>query len=270
MPTAEANGQTLYYELHGEGEPLLCVAGLGMDSLGWALQVPAFSQHLRTLVFDNRDVGRSSRAGGEYEVADMAADALALADALELDSFHLLGVSMGGAIAQEMALAAPERIRTLTLAVTFAGGGAWARERSRLWGAQALETPREDHLDLLMLQCFSEAFYENAEGVTFMRQMFLANPNPQPPEAFVRQLSASARHETRDRLGALTMPVHVIGAEHDTLVPVWKSKEIAALLPEAKLTLLPDAPHGANWERAEEFNAAVLEFISAHVAAAAA
>jgi 3-oxoadipate enol-lactonase len=94
MPTTEANGQTIYYEVHGEGEPLLCVMGLSADTLAWTLQVPAFAERHRTIIFDNRDVGRSSQAAGRYEIADMAADALALADALELDSLHLLGVSM--------------------------------------------------------------------------------------------------------------------------------------------------------------------------------
>ena len=97
MPITEANGQTLYYEIHGEGEPLLCVMGLSADVLAWTLQIPAFSAGHLTIVFDNRDVGRSSMADGPYEIADMARDTLALADALELDSFHLLGASMGGA-----------------------------------------------------------------------------------------------------------------------------------------------------------------------------
>ena len=81
MPTIEANGQTLYYEVHGEGEPLLCVMGLSADVLAWTLQVPAFSTSHRTVIFDNRDVGRSSLAMADYEIADMAGDALALADA---------------------------------------------------------------------------------------------------------------------------------------------------------------------------------------------
>ncbi len=270
MPTAEINGLTINYDVQGEGEPLLCIMGLGADSLAWALQLPAFAGQFRTVVFDNRDVGQSSYADGAYEIRDMAQDALGLADHLGLDSFHLLGVSMGGAIAQELALAAPERVRTLTLAVTFAGGGNWARERSRLWGAQALESSREDHLDLLMLQCFSEAFYANPEGVAFMRNMFLANPHPQPPEAFVRQLNASSRHETRDRVGTLEMPVHLIAAEHDTLVPPWKSTELHELMPGSRLTTIPSAPHGANWERAEEFNTATLDFIREHAGAPAA
>ncbi len=269
MPTTEANGQTIYYEVHGDGEPLLCVMGLAADTLAWALQVPAFSAHHRTVVFDNRDVGRSSLAEGSYEIADMARDGLALADALELDSFHLLGVSMGGAIAQEMALAAPERLRTLTLAVTFAAGGCWARTLSGVWGARVERMSLEERVDELMLLCLSEAFYENAEGVAFLRDMMLQNPNPQPPEAFARQLDASSRHDARERLGELAVPTHVIGAEHDILVPVWKSREVADLIPGAKLTLLDACPHGLNLERAEEFNRGVLDFIAERAAAPA-
>ncbi len=242
--------------------------GLASDTLAWALQVPAFAERHQTIIFDNRDVGQSSMADGPYEVSDMAQDALALADALELDSFHLLGVSMGGAIAQEMALAAPERIRTLTLAVTWPAGGAWAAQLSTVWGARVQLISREQHIDELMLLNFSEGFFENADGVAWLRGMMLENPHPQPPEAFARQLDASSRHNTRDRLGSLSMPTHVIGAEYDLLVPVWKSRELAERIPGAELTVIEGSPHGANIERAEEFNAAVLDFIAARAAAA--
>ena len=262
MPTVDVNGQTLYYEVHGEGEPLLCVMGLSADTLAWMLQVPAFSAGYRTVIFDNRDVGQSSMADGPYEIADMAHDALALADALELDSFHLLGASMGGAIAQEVALAAPGRVRTLTLAVTFAAGGAWARKLAEVWAERVHKISREGHLDELMLLNFSEAFYENEQGVEWVRGMMLQHPHPQPPEAFVRQLEASARHDARERLGSLRVPTHVIGGELDILVPVWKSRELAQLIPDAQLTVLASSPHGANVERAEEFNRAVLDFIA--------
>jgi 3-oxoadipate enol-lactonase len=269
MPFADTPGGRIYYEVHGEGEPLLCVMGLSADHLAWALQVPAWSQRFRTVIFDNRDVGQSFYAAGAYEVRDMAADTLALADALELDSFHLLGMSLGGAIAQEVALGAPERVRTLTLVVTYAGGGAWGRERARLWAADVMRKSHEEHVDTLLLYTLSEDFYRNSEGVQFIRNLVLSNPHPQAPEAFVRQLEAGGRHETRDRLGSLSMPVHVIGAERDTLVPVWKSREIAELVPGAKLTIVPGAPHGLNLERAEELNQLVLDFISAAPAPAA-
>jgi 3-oxoadipate enol-lactonase len=261
MPIAEVNGQRLYYEVHGEGEPLLCVMGLSADTLAWTLQRPAFAARHRTVIFDNRDVGQSSMAAGAYEVADMAADALALADALELDSFHLLGVSLGGAIAQEMVLAAPERVRTLTLAVTFAAGGAWSRALAALWGSRTAKLTREERVDELMLLTFSEAFYENSQMVAYVRNMMLSNPHPQPPEAFARQAAAAGRHAAGERLAAVTAPTHVIGAGHDILVPVWKSEELARLIPGAQLTILEGSPHGVNVERAEEFNRAVLDFI---------
>jgi 3-oxoadipate enol-lactonase len=269
MPTTEANGQTLYYEVHGEGEPLLCVMGLSADTLAWALQAPVFAEQHRTVIFDNRDVGRSALAEGPYEIADMARDALALADALELDTFHLLGVSMGGAIAQEMVLAAPERVRTLTLAVTFPAGGAWARKLSEVWGTRVHKLTREEWVDELMLLNFSEAFFEDAVRVAFARELMLKNPNPQPADAFARQLDACGRHEARGRLGSIDVPTHVIGAEHDILVPVWKSREIAELIPGAALTVFEAAPHGCNLERAEEFNRAVLDFIAQRAAAPA-
>lgn len=251
----------LYYEEAGDGEPLLMVMGLGTDHLGWILQVPEFSKHYRVITFDNRDVGQSPQADGPYEIADMADDALELADHLGLDTFHLLGMSMGGAIAQEMALKAPERVRTLTLVVTFPGGGNWARERARIWGRD-MQT-REQLIDWLLLFGMSEQFYDNAEAVDYARNLMLANPHPQSIEAFRRQLDASGRHEARDRLGTLELPVHVIGAEHDTLVPVWKSKEIADLIPSAELSVMPNAPHALNMERAQEFNQLVLGWLKA-------
>jgi pimeloyl-ACP methyl ester carboxylesterase len=262
VPTIEANGQELYYEVHGEGEPLLCVHGLAADTLSWALQVPAFSERYRTVVFDNRDVGRSSMASQPYDVVDMARDAFGVADGLGLDGFHLLGVSLGGAIAQEMALAAPGRIRTVTLAASWAGGGAYARETSRVWALRARRLSREEHVDSLMLLTLSEAFYENEDAVSFVRNMILQHPYPQPVEGFVRQVEASGRFDARERVPSMSLPVHVIGAEHDILIPVWKSRELAELIPGARFTVIERAPHGMTLERAEEFNRAVLEFLA--------
>ena len=261
MPTIEANGQTLYYEVHGEGEPLLLVMGLAADTMAWAMQVPAFSAHYRTIIFDNRDVGQSSMAAAPYEITDLAQDTLALADALELESFHLVGVSMGGAIAQEIALAAPDRVRTLTLAMTWPRGGAWAAKLSELWSARVEHMSREERVDELMLLTLSEDFFENADGVAWLRDVMLQNPHPQSADAFSRQLDASSRHDTRERLGNVATPTHVIGAEHDILIPVWKSSELAELIPAAQLSVIDTAPHGANLERAEEFNRLVLDFL---------
>ena len=260
MPTAAG----LYYEEAGEGEPLLMVMGLATDHLGWMLQVPEFSKHYRVITFDNRDVGQSKQADEPYEVADMARDALALADHLELDTFHLRGRSRGGAIAQAMALLAPERLRTLTLVVPFAGGGNWAIERARRWSEIRGLIDRDTHLDWLLLFGMSEQFYASPEAVDYAKKMMRANPHPQSAEAFQRQVDASGRHEARDRLVTISIPTHVIGAEHDTLVPVWKSKEIAELIPGADYSVVPGAPHALNMERAQEFNELVLSWLRAN------
>jgi 3-oxoadipate enol-lactonase len=261
MPFCDANGQHLYYEVAGDGEPLLMVMGLGADHLAWALQVGPLSEHFKVVTFDNRDCGQSSYAQGPYEITDLAADTIALADELELDSFHLLGASMGGAIAQEIVLGWPDRVRTLTLAITFAGAGAYGRKLGRMMAADVQRRSWEEQIDQMMLLCFSEDLYERTEQITFLRQQMLANPHPQKPEGFARQAEATGRHEARERLPSLDLPVHVIGAEHDILVPVWKSKELAELIPGAELTIIEGATHGVNLENAEEFNAAVLEFL---------
>ena len=265
MPIVEANGQRLFYSSRGEGEPLLCVMGLGADSTAWILNVPRWSESHRVLVFDNRDVGQSSYCEEQYEVADMAADTLGLADALELDSFHLLGLSLGGAIAQRVALAAPERVRTLTLAVTYGGNGGWGAQRAAVFRRLLEGLTREERVEFLMALVYSEILFDNEPFLNAARAAMLEHPHPQSNEAFVRQLDAGARHEVRDRLGALSMPVHVIGARRDVMVPAHKSEELAELIPGAKLTTI-DAGHAVNVEAADEFNAAVVDFIAAHAA----
>ena len=260
MPTVEANGLRLHYEVEGEGEPLLCVMGLGADHSAWALNVSTWAKTHRVVVFDNRDVGQSSYVDEQYEVTDMAADALALADALELDSFHLVGLSLGGAISQELALAAPERVRTLSLAVTYGGNGGWGRQRAKVF-RRIFEgdLTREERVDFLMALVYSDIVFDREGFHEAARTAMLEHPHPQSNEAFIRQLEASARHEARDRLGELSMPVQVIGAKRDVMVPSHRSDELAALIPDAKLTVL-DCGHACNVERAQKFNALVRDF----------
>lgn len=262
MPHADLNGFQIHYDVHGDGDPLICVHGLGCDRRAWALQIQPFAEQYRSVFFDNRDVGQSSLATEGYSTADMAQDVLALADHLELETFHLLGISLGGMVSQQVALAAPERVRTLTLAVTHGGVQKAGRLRGHLLGAYARHLPLEDRVDNLLYLCYTEAFFENDELFEFMRTALLENPYPQPPEAFARQAAAGAHHDVRDRLAGLTMPVHVIGAERDLMIPVWKSTELASLVPDAKLTIIDGQGHGVMWEAADKFNAAVTEFLA--------
>jgi pimeloyl-ACP methyl ester carboxylesterase len=261
MPHADLNGFQIHYDVHGDGDPLICVHGLACDRRAWALQIQPFSERFQAVFFDNRDVGQSTLATEDYTTEDMAQDVLALADHLELESFHLLGVSLGGMVSQHVALAAPERVRSLTLAVTHGGVQKAGRLRGHLLGAYARHLPLEDRVDNLLYLCYTEAFFENDELYQFMRNALLENPYPQPPEAFARQAAAGGGHDVRDRLHELTMPVHVLGAERDLMIPVWKQRELAALIPAAKLTIIDGHGHGVMWEAADEFNAVVTEFL---------
>jgi 3-oxoadipate enol-lactonase len=263
VPVAEVNGQRLYWREHGEGDPLLCVMGLGADHIAWNLQVGPWSERHRTIVFDNRDVGRSSRAEAGYGLSDLVDDTLGLVDAIGLERFHLLGMSMGGAVAQHLALRAPERIRTLTLVCTYAGASRnYQESRVRVWERDLAGRSARERYEALMLLTYSEAFYDQDGAVEWLLDMAMKHPNPQEPEAFTRQARAVAEHDLRDRIAELDMPVHVIGAEHDILVPAWKSRELAGLIPGAELTVIEDSGHALNVERADELNRAVLDFIA--------
>ena len=269
MPTAAVNGQTIYYEVHGEGEPLLCVMGLAADTLSWALNVPGFAERHQTIVFDNRDVGQSSMADAPYELSDMATDR----------SHSRTSWSSTRSTCSASRWAAPSRSRSRSPRPSASArshsrsptpaGAPTAASWPRVWSARRQAISHEQHIDELMLQILSEELYENADFIAYVRQMMLSNPHPQPPDAFARQIEAASHHDGRELLPGLSMPVHVIGAAHDILVPVWKSQEIAGLIPGAKLSVVPAAPHGVQLERAEEFNRLVLDFIAEQAAVTA-
>src|ERR1041384_755350 len=119
MSTARVGSVELYWEEHGSGDPLLLIMGLAADSRAWMFQIPDFAARYRTIAFDNRGVGRSSKPAGPYTIHEMADDAAGLLDALSIDRAHVVGVSMGGMIAQELVLRAPEKVRGLVLGCTY-------------------------------------------------------------------------------------------------------------------------------------------------------
>jgi pimeloyl-ACP methyl ester carboxylesterase len=265
VPLADVNGVRLFHDERGEGEPLLCVMGLASDHRAWALQMDAFSERHRVIVFDNRDIGESTICEDDYEIADLADDTVALADHLGLERFHLLGISLGSCVAQHVALRIPERVHTLTLAATWAGTAtAFSEMRARVWEREVRRSSREEFLEEFMLLTLSEQLFETEEAVETVKRMTLENPNPQPIEALIRQIRATARHDIRDRLPELRMPVHVIAGDRDLLIPPWKSEEVAEYVDGASLTMLRGIGHSMNLERVDEFNRAVLAWLDEH------
>lgn len=260
----EANGQRLYYEIEGEGDDLLLIGGLGQDITGWAFQIPRYIQHYRVIAFDNRDVGRSSEAQGPYTTADMAADAACVLDALQIRKAHVLGYSMGGAIAQELVLRHPERIDKLVLACT---AGQLARYQINIF--EPVKFIRENDTDgriLVTQQLFmamTREFLMLKGAMNIMFELMLHPPFPQSAAALGRQIDASRTFDALDRLGSVRVPTCVLAGNQDILTPPWVAKELADAIPGARLRILEDGAHGLPLEIPEKFNRAVLDFLQA-------
>jgi 3-oxoadipate enol-lactonase len=259
------NGQTLYWESNGEGKPFVLIMGIGYDSTLWGFhQVPFFSEYFKTIIFDNRDVGRSSKSQESYTIADMADDLAGLLDALGIEKTHMLGISMGGMIAQEFAIRYPEKLDKLVLTGT---GAATARSKFdpiSIWSY--VKTQDADGLIFAAEQfiwLFSESFNRNQEAVDQTLQMLAGNPNPVSAESYRRQAEAYVKHDTLDRLNQVSAPTMVIAGEQDRLTPPWICKEVADAIPNANYKLISGAgsSHVLPLERPDEFNHIVLSFL---------
>lgn len=263
--TASANGQELYYEVHGEGDPLVLVMGIGYDSTLWHLhQVAALSQRFQVILLDNRDAGRSTKGSGEYAISDMADDVAGLLDALGIERAHLLGLSMGALIGQEFALRHPRRLRRLVLSGPDASPARDAFHPIAVW--RAVKESDADGGVFVAQQftwLFSAAFRRNPAAVRQTTDFLSSNPNPVAPDAYARQAHAYLRYDSTG-LDAITAPTLVIVGEQDLLTPPWIAREVAASIPGARLEIIrgEGASHVVPLERPDEFNGLVIEFLT--------
>jgi pimeloyl-ACP methyl ester carboxylesterase len=275
MSIAKIGSLDLYYEEHGAGEPLLLIMGLAADSTAWMFQVPEFAEKYRTIVFDNRGVGRSSKPAGPYSIHEMADDAAALLDVLHVQRAHVVGVSMGGMIAQELALRHPERVHGLVLACTYPEPDADI-ERNRRFSVQQLGGSITDGGDVQIdLKAINPMDFLQQLLPLVFNQEFIANELPKllqvfsgalqygfSMEAILGQVGAVMNHKATDRLGKITAPTLVITGDADRLIPPANSDILAKGIPGAKLVKIPGGSHGFNFETPEVFNRAVLEFLA--------
>jgi 3-oxoadipate enol-lactonase len=263
MPSVRVRDIQMFYQDVGEGDPVLLIMGFGGDHLAWAMQMADFAARHRVIAFDNRGVGQSDAPDAPYTTRMMADDALGLMDALGVDSAHVLGVSMGGMIAQELVLARPDRVRSLHLACTFGRPDPYMLALNSAWREMRIGLGREPTLRTLGLWLFSPTTYaERPELIEALLQNSLANPYPQSLIGFLRQGEAVAAHDALERLGAIRCPTLVSVAEDDILVPPRFAREIVARIPGAELRTIPAAGHGYFLERPDLFNELSLEFIA--------
>ena len=264
--TAQANGQDLYYELHGDGPPLVLVMGIGYDSSLWTLaQVPVLSTQYQVIMVDNRDAGRSSKARHPYEIADMADDLAGLLDALGIQQTHMLGLSMGGMIAQEFALRHGDRLARLVLAGTGAAPARSAVDPIEIWSwIKANDTTGEVFGGAQFVSLFSAAFMRNHAAVRDTAELLASNPYPMSPEAYGRQADAYRQFDALDRLATITAPTLVVVGEQDLVTPPWIALEVAEAIPGARFEVIrgDGSSHLVPIERPDEFNRLVMDFLA--------
>jgi len=255
-------GTVIAYDEFGrrDGEPVLLIQGLGTDSRGWALQRMAFGRRYRCFAVDNRGAGRSGRPPGPYDLSEMAGDALAVLDAEAVERAHVVGASMGGVIAQIIAVLHPERVRSLVLACTSCRHHPWRRELFQEWadavGAGGTSALGTEGMRWLVGPRLRKRF---GMWLNLLARILLQ----QPSETFVAQVQAilNASDELRFDLQHVTAPTLVITGSQDSLTPIGDAEELAEMIPHAQLVELRGAAHGLMVEAPNAFNAAVLDFL---------
>ncbi|HTT75257.1 MAG TPA: alpha/beta fold hydrolase [Candidatus Binataceae bacterium] len=268
MAELQAGDVKLYYEVHGSGEPLLMIMGLGGSLAAWSpILVAELARHnFRTIIYDNRGTGRSDKPAIKYSLEMFAGDAAALLDALKIERAHIFGVSMGGMIAQELALNYPSRLQTLTLGCTTCGGKHAVPPPPE--SLKILTAPRDGASPEELIRRawplqYPKQFIEHhrAELEAEIPRL-LAYPTP--PSSYMRHLEATYGLKTYDRLPQIKTPALVVTGEEDVLIPARNSEIIAERIPGAQFHVIPDAGHAFFNQYPDEFIRVFVPFASEH------
>jgi 3-oxoadipate enol-lactonase len=260
------SGRKVYYESHGDhpGTPLVLIMGMGGSCRGWLpLQVPEYAQTRRVVIFDHRGAGGSEDPGGAFSIADFADDTVGLLDALRIERADVLGVFMGGMIAQELALRSPDRIGRIVLSGTYARPDAKRRMLLEHWRDLARSGASIDALVReRLLWTLQDETLEQTDLIDAMIRFFTRDGAPLTEDVFARQCEACLDHDTADRLREIPHPVLVLCGRHDRLTPPAFHRELADEIPNASLVTIGYGAHLVMAESAEQFNHIVVQFLN--------
>lgn len=245
-------------EERGSGFPLLLVMGLGYGRWGWDPLVPALVESHRVVRYDNRGIGESEKPAGPYTVAELADDAIQVLDERGIDRAHVVGASLGGMVAQELALSHPERVAKLALLCTTAGGShayAMPAPTVALFAEAATLAPE------LALRKFVENAV-SARGALVDDLVERRRENPPDPAGWQAQAAAGAVFDASARLGEIDRETLVLTGNEDNVIDCRNSDLLAERIPGARLQVFPGTGHLFFWERPAEVAAALAEFLA--------
>jgi 3-oxoadipate enol-lactonase len=263
MPVISVGDLNIAYERFGAGSAVLMINGIGADRTAWGLQIPAVSRDFSVITFDNRDVGQTGPGNDPrpYSMRQFADDAAGFLDGIDIESAHIVGASMGGAIAQELAIAYPEKTRSLTVVCSWPRSDPWMVELMSQWDDVFRMQGRVAWARMTWLWVFTYRYYQNPDNLRALVTGAESAPNPQSLEMYLRQSEAFKRHDALDRLGQIGVPAHVICGEEDIYTPLRYSIDLANEIPGARLSVMPEVGHGMFWETIDDFNRLVVDFL---------
>ena len=263
MPhTTSTDGARIHYEVHGSGEPVLLIMGLGSNARGWHRTIPWLAERYRAIAFDNRGTGRSDVPEGAYSMAQMAADAAAVLDAAGHDAAHILGASLGGMIAQRFALTYPQRLRSLVLFCTTPGGAHAARATDEVTAAmlEGGDDPAAVYRRNAWFLYGEDTRTNHPERIE--EDIEQRTQIPTQPTGYFGQLQAAMAHDSWSELGAIAAPTLVVHGDADLLIPTANGKLLAGAIPKAELLLVRGAGHMLQSEGGDDMRQAVLAFLA--------
>ncbi len=264
MPYVTVNGISIYYEEKGAGEPLILINGLAFPMDLWFAQIEELSRDFRVIALDNRGIGRSDKPDEEYSIALMASDTVGLLKALGIEKAHIAGLSMGGFIAQEIALTWPSMVDKLVLIATGLGGEKvlalgkpfWEKVASAIAGKTPDQIYRID-LTLMAAPGFAEKHPDVIEKSAALRLK-----NIQPLEAFLRQMGACNAFDNNGRAHKMMQPTLIILGKDDPIFPIQLAEDFHKALPGARMIIYENCGHAVHLEKPGELARDIREFLS--------
>jgi pimeloyl-ACP methyl ester carboxylesterase len=252
--------ESLHHEIRGSGPPLVLLMGLGAGGGVWEQHVKVYERNFTCVLIDNRGVGRSPIPPGPYTTAEMADDVAALMDRIGIDTAMVNGISMGGAIAQSLALRHPRKVSKLVLVSSWARCDAYAKAVfMHFQEARAGMSPAA-FMRLLQLWIWTPGFFD-AHEEEMAKAQDEAGANPQPQPAFIAQCEACITHDTQDDLSSIKVPTLITAGDLDIFTPLVFAQELRSGIPSSHLSIFAGSGHAHHWEDIARFNQETTEFL---------